>query len=259
MLGDLPTKLLDPCRGHWQTDRKAFARLEECRITLGLDDYPLPIPVEDWIEAPLGIRFGFADLSYLGSEVLGAAFVDGPEILVDERVTEHEGRCRFTCAHELGHLTMHRKLRRQFHDVYTDVSFSADTIERQADRFAAAFLIPLPLLERAVVRQLEGRGLNTAKCVYTLMHRSVESEWLWRYAILPDVTKRFGVSLSAAIYRLGAVQPRITEPKPLLPRSLINRLLQPATAADDVQSVLVIDGVPQYRDLFINGDDRKSV
>ena len=197
-------------------------------------------------------------MSYLGEDVLGAAFVDGPEILVDERVTDHEGRCRFTCAHELGHLTLHHKLRSQFHDVYADVSFSVDTVERQADRFAASFLMPLPQLERAVIHVLERRNLNPARCVYTLMHRSVESEWLWRYVILPEITKCFVVSLSAAIYRLGSVQPRISDPKPLLPRSLVNRLLEPATDAADVQSVLVIDGVPQYQDLFTSGGNQQT-
>ena len=86
-----PTKLLVPCWGSNQTDRKAFSRIERCRRVLGLNDAPLPIPVEDWIEGPLCIRLGFADLSHLGPGVLGAAFAEGPEILVDEQVLAARG------------------------------------------------------------------------------------------------------------------------------------------------------------------------
>jgi len=253
MPADVPSKLLEPRRGGRVTDRRAWSCLDRCRRKLGLRDLPLPIPVDEWIESPLGIRFGFDDLSHLGNHVLGAAFVEEREILIDQRVLDHDGRYRFTCAHELGHLTLHRTVRSRFLESSMDVSLSADRYERQADRFAASFLMPLPMLERVIVEALDERKLKRIECVYELMQPTVESEWLWRYRVLPAVTKRFGVSVSAAMYRCADVQPLITDTKPLLPRRLFDRLFQRATNDDDVTAVQVVDGVPQHRDLFTPG------
>lgn len=255
MKAKLPTKLLEPRRGGLQTDRWAWICLERCRRKAGLDELPLPIPVEDWIEGPLAIRLGFTDLSYLGQDVLGATHIAEREILIDEQVLSNEGRCRFTCAHELGHLTLHRNVRDAFYDVQADVTFSADKYERQADRFAAAFLMPMPVLERELIHELDAHGLKRAQCVYELMQPTVEAEWLWRYRVLPMVTRRFCVSLSAAVYRCADIQPLVDNAGPLLPRRLVERLLQRASQDDDVASVHVIEGVPQYRDLFSDAKD----
>lgn len=245
-----PSKLLDPCWGRRQTEQRAWTTIMRCRTKLKLDEVTLPIPVEDWIEGPLGIQLGYTDLSRLGDQVLGAAFCEEREILIDEQVLTHEGRCRFTCAHELGHLIMHRRVRRQFHDTKADVTLSSDKYERQADRFAAAFLMPLPQLERVIVRSFDERQLKRATCMHELMHVTAESEWLWRYRVLPAITREFTVSLSAAVFRCAEVQPRISHTKPLMPRRLIQRLLQPAEAEDSVAAVRVVDGRPQHRDLF---------
>ena len=219
MTTEVPTKLFKPRRGGRVTDRRAWNCLERCRRILGLKQLPLPIPVEEWIESPLGIRFGFGDLSHLGDGVLGAAFVREREILIDERVLDHDGRYRFTCAHELGHIVLHQSVGRRFLERGLDVTFSSNRYERQADRFAAAFLLPLPRLERLVVEALAERSLKRADCVYMLMQPTTESEWLWRYCVLPKLTTCFGVSLSAAIYRCADLQTQITKPHRLLPRN----------------------------------------
>ena len=52
-----PAKLLEPRRGGRQTDQRAWSTLERCRTRLSLEELPLPIPVEEWIEGPLGIQF----------------------------------------------------------------------------------------------------------------------------------------------------------------------------------------------------------
>jgi len=244
MAKPFPARLLEPCRGGRQVDRRAWTELERCRQKLGLDEVPSPVPVEEWIERPLGIRLGFTDLAHYGDGVLGAAYVEGPEILVDEQVLSHEGRCRFTCAHELGHLVLHKRVRSRFHDTKADVTFSRDKYERQADRFAAAFLMPLRSLERVIVHSFDKRGLNRASCMYELMHHTAESEWLWRYRVLPAITRAFNVSLSATIFRCAEVQPRITSPAPLLPRPLIERLLNPAASDDTVTAVCTGDRRP---------------
>ena len=94
--------------GHKVIEGRAWACLERCRRKLGLDEIPIPVPVEDWIEGPLGIRLSYADLSRCGAELEGGASISDNEITIDEGATKHEGRLRFTCAHELGHLVLHR-------------------------------------------------------------------------------------------------------------------------------------------------------
>jgi hypothetical protein len=56
MLSEQPARLLEPRRGGRQTDQRAWSTLERCRSKLGLEVFPLPIPVEEWIEGPLGIQ-----------------------------------------------------------------------------------------------------------------------------------------------------------------------------------------------------------
>lgn len=249
----LPTKIFEPCPGRWQIERKAWRCLEECRQQLGLDELPIPIPVDAWIEAPLGIRFGFADLSHLGKDVLGAAYVADREILIDEKVLAHEGRFRFTCAHELGHVVLHSKVQSVFQES-SDIGFlaSPDLYERHADRFAAAFLMPVPLLERELVRIFQAQGLMLARATADLMHPTPESEWLWRKVVLPQITRRFDVSFSAAVHRFNDIRPRIDDTVPLMPWELVEVLLVPAPADSPIDSTFVEDGVAVSRSLFKN-------
>lgn len=59
-----------------------------------------------------------------------------------------EGRQRFTLAHELGHLFLHDD-GAMFRD---NARFSGDAREAEANRFAAALLMPMWMLEPLVVR-----------------------------------------------------------------------------------------------------------
>lgn len=244
-------RVLEPRRGRQVIDARAWSCLERCRRKLGLDEIPLPVPVEDWIEGPLGIRFGFTDLSHLGEDVLGAAHVEDREILIDQRVTNHEGRFRFTCAHELGHLMLHKKVRSVFQEssIFNLFRPSPDRYERQADRFAAAFLMPIPLLERELVRIIDQRGLKRGKAVVQLIEPTTESEWLWRRVVLPEITRRFGVSLAAAVHRFNDIQAKALSGTPLLPRELVPLLQRRADNAE-LQLVDVENGLPVRRTLF---------
>lgn len=246
----LPTRVFDPSYGRRGIERIAWNCLERCRRGVGLEHTPLPVPVEEWIEFPLGFRLGYGDLSYLGDGVLGATFVEGSEILIDEQVVQNEGRCRFTCAHELGHMVLHGKLRTQFHETLALGPGSDDKVERQADRFAAAFLMPLPLVEAEIVKLFDESGMDRARCTWELMQSSRESEWMWRKRLLPMLTRRFGVSLSTAINRCTDIEPRIPEPQPLLPAEFADMLLRRSTRRNELDAIQLSDGVPQYADLF---------
>ena len=254
----LTARIFEARRGRRQIDDRAWRVLERCRRTLRLDDIPLPIPVEEWIEGPLGIRFGYADLSHLGKDVLGATYIEGREILIDERVLTHEGRCRFTCAHELGHMTLHAKVRSEFHETEQLGPGSSNLHERQADRFAAAFLMPLPLLEREILRVFKEHRMDKARCTIELMKTTPESEWLWRRWLLPVITRRFDVSLSAAINRCSDIQPRISEPHRLLAEELCERLLRPVQPDRGLDLIEIDGGVPKRHDLFSAADRRRN-
>lgn len=244
-------RVLEPRRGRRVIDARAWSCLERCRRKLRLDEIPLPVPVEDWIEGPLDIRFGFTDLSHLGENVLGAAHVEDREILIDQRVTNHEGRFRFTCAHELGHLMLHKKVRSVFQEssIFNLYRPSPDRFERQADRFAAALLMPIPLLERELVRIIDQRGLKRGKAVVQLIESTTESEWLWRRVVLPEITKRFGVSLAAAVHRFNDIQAKALAGTPFLPREFVP-LLQRRSENAEIRMIDVENGRPVQRTLF---------
>ncbi len=224
-----------PRRGSREIELRAWRILERCRKQLGETEIPLPVPVEEWIEHPLGIRFGVADLSYLGEGVLGASFMKEREILIDENVLANEGRYRFTAAHELGHMILHAKLRDRFHDI-AHCDREAETIERQADRFAAAFLMPLDLLEREFFALLKQRGLDRRETVIQLMRPTRESQTLWRRLVLPMITQEFGVSFTAAIHRCNGIQPQVDDAPPLLPHSLVEPLLLSALGRTETKT-----------------------
>ena len=72
------------------------------------------------------------------------------------------GRLRFTCAHELAHWVLHKKLYSGTGDVAAyNGNVSSDEshgiIERQADTLASALLMPLPQIKKCFYRLRIGR------------------------------------------------------------------------------------------------------
>lgn len=121
----------------------------------------LPVPVEPILESHLGLHLEFDDLcSRLKlPDVLGALYLDSGEVAIDTSLDPGErperlGRFRFTLAHEVGHWQLHRThvlAHRQQSDLFGNTSTSSIVcrtsqakahIEVQADRFAAALLMP---------------------------------------------------------------------------------------------------------------------
>jgi Zn-dependent peptidase ImmA (M78 family) len=117
----------------------------------------VPVPVEQIAERYLGYSIEltdeglFADPSYLGGIVF-----ETNTILVNGSVEEHEGRYNFTIAHELGHHALHRDLVQSSGQGTIDgepTVICRDTTtkpkaEQQADRFAAALLMPRKVVMR---------------------------------------------------------------------------------------------------------------
>ncbi len=129
-----------------------------------LSGQPCPVPIETIIETKFDLILEFHTLSK-NPKILGETiFDDGAvvlydqiqrqyrmiavragTILIDERLCDPSklGRLRFTCAHELAHWVLHKKL--------------YGIIERQADTLASALLMPLPQIKKCFYRLRIGR------------------------------------------------------------------------------------------------------
>jgi Zn-dependent peptidase ImmA (M78 family) len=110
----------------------------------------IPVPVERIAKA-LGAEVRFSPLD---DELSGMIFVKAGIPVIGVNALHHPNRQRFTIAHEIGHLEMHRNLIEA--KVHVDKAFSTftglrrdgnssignDTIEIEANQFAAELLIP---------------------------------------------------------------------------------------------------------------------
>lgn len=101
----------------------------------------LPIPVEEIAEFYLGYTLTYTtDGMFSDPDVLGGICFNSQTIFINLSVESHEGRHAFTIAHEIGHHILHKQYfteqnvlcRNQDKPIY----------EIQADRFAAALLLP---------------------------------------------------------------------------------------------------------------------
>ncbi len=134
-----------------KSERRAVALLAELGI-----DHP-PVPVES-VAHRLGLEI---ERAVLGDEISGVLVVlDGRGVI---GVSTHQAptRQRFTIAHECGHFVLHRNrlpvfIDKQFLKPYFAVyrnSLSGtgeDRMEREANSFAAALLMPAAFLQDAV-------------------------------------------------------------------------------------------------------------
>jgi len=191
-------------------EASAWKTLLRCREALRLTELPLPIPVEEWIESPLGYRFGVVRLP---DGVLGQAFIEDREIEISDRIA-HEGRFRFTCAHELGHQVLHRRRAREFIDSGVMLSEPDRRVEWEADRFAAALLMPIPLVIEQLFRLRDELGVRREQ-MPVLLQAGAHSLTLWRDTFVPAVARRFGVSKEVAVYRFGEIE--FADGTPLMP------------------------------------------
>lgn len=194
-----------------RVERTAWNAIVRCVRARKLDSVPLPIPVEEWIEGPLDIRFSITDLSHLGPDVLGAARAREREIDVSQSLVEQESRFRFTAAHELGHVLLHGKIASNFRDS-DDADFMDRKIEREADRFAAAFLMPIPALCVEFVSAAFEAGTDPHAVLAGVIRGDERLRTVFRREMIPRLTRRFGVSVSVALRRFSDVQLPSGEP-----------------------------------------------
>ena len=135
----------------------------EARAQQLIDDYEnyigqsvaAPIPVESIAEHYLGYQIDITDEGlFQDPRYLGGIVFDEHVIRVNASVESHEGRYNFTIAHEIGHHVLHREHYLAERDAENpgimcrEVS-AKPLVEKQADQFASALLMPAELVRRA--------------------------------------------------------------------------------------------------------------
>ena len=116
----------------------------------------LPVPVEEIAEQFLGYEIDFSETGIFSDpDILGGIDFERNKIYVNASVADHDGRYSFTVAHELGHHVLHRDHYLESHGADDEKILCRMTgrkpqIEMEADRFAAALLIPSDNVSKAV-------------------------------------------------------------------------------------------------------------
>ena len=127
-----------------------------------------PIPVEDMAEHYLGYSIDLRDDGLFSDpEFLGGIDFDKNEIYVNVAIENHDGRYAFTVAHEIGHHVLHKEVYLKIDGADEKQILCRDTgdkphIEVEADRFAAALLMPSKAIQVAI------SDLNTKHKVTTI-------------------------------------------------------------------------------------------
>ena len=174
----------------WLTgdDIEEAARVtRERALAAGVPD-ALPFDVESTVEFALGFALHL-DVDDLPPGVLGSTDFAARVVQVSSAVTAHTARLRFTVAHEVGHVVLHAALLAgrdalpTLFDVGALEPVRDARLERQADAFAGALLVP----RAAVERRYLGTGLAE------------------RQFVVEDACVTFGVSRAAARIRLEAL------------------------------------------------------
>ena len=133
--------------------------------------------IMDRLQAKSGVRFVFdKQLGHLnGKKILGQIHLHKRLVFVDPSITTNGPLFNFTVAHEIGHFALHRKRRLTIpgmkDDTIDDDSKSVfplnrvpqsprDRLESQANRFAAALLMPAKTVYQLVAETQEKLGLS---------------------------------------------------------------------------------------------------
>lgn len=173
-----------------------FEAAEAVREAWGVPHGPV-LDLTGWIERAGGVVLR----RDLGSDLLDAVSQwpagQGPLLLVNSRAPGD--RLRFSIAHELGHLTMHQ------------TPGESALQERQADEFAAAFLMPEEQIGRdlaggvdlgRLTRLKEKWGVSMAALLRRAHTLGALTEWQYRNAM---------IEMSALGYRTA--EPGVVEPE----------------------------------------------
>ncbi|MCG7400389.1 ImmA/IrrE family metallo-endopeptidase [Caballeronia zhejiangensis] len=136
---------------------KAAAEATKLLVEFNITEAPVPV---DQIAKRMGVDLRFSPLD---DELSGMVFIKDGTPIIGINSLHHSNRQRFTIAHELGHFVLHRNeitntvhVDKQFRVLLRD-SVSAqgtDRLEIEANRFAAALLMPKHLVLKAIAESI---------------------------------------------------------------------------------------------------------
>lgn len=209
-----------------QADVAADKALRWCLRKLRLKAVPLPIPVDVWIERPMGLTLTIMDIrkAYKIDDIEGNTIPARFEIEIDETLVDDDARFRFVCAHEVGHMLMHRDARRLFAERSHIPATLSNLQESQADRFAVSFLMPLQSMFDRLFQLADQQRTDHTKFIEVLMADSPHAESVWATKVLPDLHAAFGVGLGPVVARLASL--RLRSGRPFLAAPVAARLRQ---------------------------------
>jgi Zn-dependent peptidase ImmA (M78 family) len=135
-----------------------FARAQQVLAELGIKSPPTPL---EKIARAQGAVIRYAPLD---DALSGMVYIKDTVPIIGVNSLHHPNRQRFTIAHELGHLVLHRAM--LSNEVHVDKEFSAfdgtrlnrdaksaagtEDIEIQANQFAAELLMPRAFIDQAL-------------------------------------------------------------------------------------------------------------
>jgi hypothetical protein len=88
-------------------------------------------------------------------------------------------------------------------------------------------------------------GLEAPYCIEELMMPTLEAEWLWRKVFLPELTRRFGVSVAAAVIRCENLQLVSGTGRSLMSGYHQRLLRYPSQPDSPLETVRIVDGRPR--------------
>ena len=169
-------------------DREKICQEVEVLLTeFGIKKPPVPV---DKIVRALGVKLRFSPLD---DELSGMVYIKDDDTIIGVNAMHHPNRQRFTIAHELGHIKLHKKF--ITNEVHVDKQFpmlmrdtkaakGIDNIEIEANSFAAELLMP----EKFIKEELNNEGFD------------IDDD-----DFISNLSKKFKVSTHALQLRLGQI------------------------------------------------------
>jgi Zn-dependent peptidase ImmA (M78 family)/DNA-binding XRE family transcriptional regulator len=201
-----PTFTLPAPRNTGEAVSQGFEIAEEERRRLGLGSAPIRN-----ISARINEQGVWAMPSRLRSDMAGF-FMRDPSIglVVIVNNSHQQPRKRFSYAHEYGHALMDRERRVQV----TNTANSGDLVEKRANAFAAAFLLPASGVEHFLAGADKGRATRQQQFVYDVASngrfdvesRAAPNSQKITFQDVASLAISYGVSYEAATYHLNSLR-----------------------------------------------------
>lgn len=140
----------------------------------------VPVDIEELIEIDLGLNVVPINNLYKDCDIEALLMSDMKTIIIDNDIYMHNSgnKMRFTLAHEIGHLILHKDLWRifEFNNVFEWIKFHRTVdaqqygyLEGHANEFAGRLLVPYDRLLQEVKLALEKVPPETSKNIEELL------------------------------------------------------------------------------------------